>query len=139
MKIHKTYLSLTLLIILTTFSWITSCTHSAKISDIPEVCFERDVLPIFINNCMRAGCHGSGGESRMALDTYAGISRNVVPGNPNGSRIYTVLTNTWGINLMPPNQPLTLENRTLIRVWIEQGARQTTCTIPVTNIRNSEN
>jgi hypothetical protein len=38
---------------------------------------------------------------------------------------------------MPPKQPLSLENRTLIRVWIEQGAAETTC--PTTTIKSSLN
>lgn len=55
MKPDKIYLSLALLIILTTISWITSCTHEAIIADIPEICFEGDVLPIFSNSCAISG------------------------------------------------------------------------------------
>jgi hypothetical protein len=128
MKPDKIYLSLLLLLILSTVSWITSCTHNPKISDFPEICFGRDVLPIFQNNCAIAGCHdGAGRESRMALNNYTNISQYVVPGNPNSSSLYKTITASWGGNNMPPNQPLSLENRTIIRIWIEQGAGETTC------------
>ncbi|MGA2405315.1 MAG: c-type cytochrome domain-containing protein [Bacteroidales bacterium] len=128
MKLDKIYLSLALLIILTTFSWFTSCTHLTDIANIPEICFTGDVLPIFINNCAISGCHDGGGrESRMALNNYADISQAVVPGNPNGSRLYQAIITKWG-NMMPPKQPLSEQNRTIIRLWIEQGAAQTVCT-----------
>ena len=129
MKPDKIYISLALLIIFSLFSWITSCTHVANISNLPEVCFETDVLPIFVNNCAMAGCHvsGGGGESRLVLDNYIDISHSVTPGNPSASRSYQAIIGKGGENTMPPGQPLTLENRTLIRVWIEQGANLTTC------------
>jgi hypothetical protein len=127
MKFDKIYLSIALLLIIITLSWITSCTHQANIVDVPEICFERDVLPVFINNCAISGCHDGGGESRMALDNYVDISHSVVPGNPGSSRTYQAITATWGENRMPPNRPLSLENRTIIRLWIEQGAGLTLC------------
>jgi hypothetical protein len=129
MKSDKIYLSLAILLIFTIISWVTSCTHDAKISDQPVVCFDRDILPIFTNNCNMTGCHGSGGHGGGAFDSYATISRDVVAGNPNKSGIYQVITDLWGFNRMPPKRPLSIENRTLIRVWIEQGAAQTVCTV----------
>jgi hypothetical protein len=127
MKRDKITFSLALLLILTTISWIASCTHDARITDMPEVCFEGDVLPIFINSCAISGCHDGGGESRMVLDNYVDISHSVVPGNPNSSRVYQAIITKTGESKMPPGQPLSLENRTLIRLWIEQGAGLTTC------------
>jgi hypothetical protein len=90
MKPGKIYLSLALLIGITSVSWISTCTHDAKISDIPEICFERDVLPVFQNNCALSRCHDGGGEG-MALYTYAGISRTVTSFNPNASRSYNTI------------------------------------------------
>ena len=128
MKSDKIYLSLTLIILLTAFSWFTSCTHIANIANLPEVCFTGDVLPVFTANCAMAGCHDGGGrESHFALNNYADIIREITPGNPDASRIYQTIIAKWG-NRMPPKQPLSLENRTKIRVWIEQGATLTTCT-----------
>ncbi len=127
MKPDKIHFSLFLLIFFTAFSWITSCKHTADITDLPEVCFGRDVLPVFLNSCAITNCHDGQGESELVLLTYTDIIRGVVPGKPDASRIYNAITATWGENKMPPDQPLTLTNRTLIRLWIEQGASQTTC------------
>jgi hypothetical protein len=126
MKPDKIYLSLIFLATIATISWITSCTHQANIVDVPEICFEGDVLPIFQNSCAISGCHDGRGEGR-ALDNYLDISHSVVAGNPGASRLYQAITATWGENKMPPNQPLSLANRTTIRLWIEQGALLTVC------------
>jgi hypothetical protein len=64
----------------------------------------------------------------MALNSYASIMSNISPGNPDASELYKVIISKWGVNRMPPNQPLSMENRTKIRVWIEQGANETVCT-----------
>ena len=127
MKPDKIYLSLSLLIILTTVSWITSCTHNADLTGLPEVCFERDVLPIYTNSCAIAGCHDGKGEAGPALNNYTNIVSTVVPGNPGASSSYQAITSTRGENKMPPSQPISLDNRTMIRVWIEQGALNTVC------------
>jgi len=128
MKPDKIYLYLTLLLLLTVFSWFTSCTHVGNIANVPAVCFTGDVLPIIVNNCAISGCHnGSGRESRMNLSNYTEINGEVVPGNPDGSRLYQAIISKW-VNLMPPNKPLSMSDRTKIRVWIEQGAPYTVCT-----------
>ena len=75
-----------------------------------------------------SGCHdGAGRELRMALNNYADISRTVAAGDPNASRSYQAIIAKMGENMMPPRQPLSLTDRTIIRIWIEQGAAQTTC------------
>jgi hypothetical protein len=132
-KSDKILLSLALLIILTLFSWLTSCTHVANIANIPEVCFTADVLPIFVNNCAISGCHdGVSGESRITLNNYADISGMVTAGNPNASRSYQAIITKSGENMMPPSHPLSLNDRTIIRVWIEQGAIESSAACPTT-------
>ena len=127
MKPDKIYLFLTLIIVLTISSWVTSCSHVANIANMPEVCFTGDVLPIFTNNCAISGCHdGGGGESHFALNNYADIIRDITPGNPDASRLYQAIIAKWA-NRMPPGQPLSMQNREIIRIWIEQGAIQTIC------------
>lgn len=106
---------------------IFSCRHNADISEIPEVCFEGDVLPVFKINCAIAGCHNTTGETELKLDNYLDISNAVSPGKPYSSSVYKAITATSGENKMPPDRPLSLENRTLIRIWIEQGAKPTAC------------
>ena len=130
MKPDKIYLSLALLMIITIASWISSCSHKTDITGLPEVCFERDVLPIYTNNCAITGCHdGKGRESGRPFNNYNNIVSTVVPGDPGASRSYQAITSKWGGNRMPPSQPISLDNRTMIRLWIEQGALNTVCTI----------
>ncbi len=115
------------ILIITIFCGVYSCIHSADISDLPEVCFERDVLPVFQNSCAITGCHDGQGESDLVLNNYLDISHAVNPGRPFDSEVYKAIISTWGENKMPPDQPLSLDNRTIIRVWIEQGALLTIC------------
>lgn len=106
-----------------------SCTHSTDVAGtVKPVCFEKEVLPIFLTNCAISGCHDLSGEERPALTDYNSIVREVKPASLNDSRIYKVITKTWG-EIMPPspNPPLTQEQRTIIAVWIQQGANNTTC------------
>jgi hypothetical protein len=125
MKPDKICLTLFLLLILTSVAWISSCTHTTDITGLPEVCFERDVLPIFQRSCAMANCHSSGSE--FSLTSYNDIVRNVVPGNAEKSSLYKVITSAWGMNRMPPDLPLSIDNRTIIRLWIEQGATNPVC------------
>lgn len=127
MKPDKIYYSLTFLVIVTSLAWITSCSHDADITNLPEMCFERDVLPIFSNSCAISGCHNGTGEA-FSLSSYAQIMNTVTPYNPDKSQCYKAMTSTWGEGRMPPDQPVSQEKRTIIRLWIEQGANETTCT-----------
>lgn len=126
-KIKLVYFSLVLVFIIVSFSWITSCKHNADITDIPEICFARDVLPVFKNNCAISGCHDGQGESHLILNNYTDIQGGVIPGKPYSSRFYKAIIASGGENIMPPGQRLSLENRTIIRLWIEQGAALTIC------------
>ena len=128
MKPDKITLLLASLTIFTTISWITSCTHKADISGYPDVCFDTEVLPIFANNCAISGCHNGNGEAEP-LTNYAEIIRGITPGNPDKSSLYQAMTDKWGINIMPPSQPVSIDNRTIIRMWIEQGANEVKCTV----------
>lgn len=107
-------------------SALISCRHEDDISALPEVCFESDVLPIFQNSCAISGCHDGSGE--FNLGSYNAIVEHVSPGNPQKSKVYTVLSNVWSVeSMMPPDQPLSIENRAKIKIWIEQGAKNTSC------------
>ncbi|MCB8995556.1 MAG: hypothetical protein H6538_08105 [Bacteroidales bacterium] len=106
----------------------TSCRHNDDISQLPEVCFTTDVLPIFQSGCAISGCHDGSGAGGLNLSSYNGIMQGVTPGDAMKSRVYTVLSNVWNPEgFMPPDRPLSLENRSKIKVWIEQGALETTC------------
>lgn len=103
------------------------CVHKPDVTDLPDVCFENDILPVFRNSCALAGCHDGSGESDMRLSTFQEISRGIEPYKPQSSKIYKAITATSGEDQMPPDQPLSQDNRTLIRIWIEQGAKNTAC------------
>ena len=95
----------------------------------PKICFAKQVLPIFQNNCGKSGCHASEGRAARGLDlsTADGVLRNVTPFKPFSSSIYTAMTNTWqGIMPPKPNPPISLEQRTIVYLWILQGA-DTSC------------
>jgi mono/diheme cytochrome c family protein len=127
MKTGKTYLLFAGVLCITLFSWISSCTHEANIDKIPVICFESDVLPVFQTSCAISGCHDGNGESDLILTSYLPISHAVEPGKPYSSELYKAIITKTGEDKMPPDRPLSLENRTKIRLWIEQGANLTTC------------
>lgn len=105
------------------------CKHdSTGMDNLPEVCFENQVLPIFQANCAMSGCHGASSAEGYDFRTYNGIMQAVSPGNPEKSDVYKAITNKWG-TIMPPkgNNQLTKDQRTIIYVWIKQGANKTTC------------
>jgi len=104
-----------------------------KISE--EVCFERDILPIFLENCALSGCHNS--ESRkhgFVFDSYDNIissnrGRNIIPFNLKKSKIYKKITEDTQEDRMPPppNPALTSSEISLIGRWINEGALNTKC------------
>jgi len=54
----------------------------------------------------------------------------VVPGKPEESPVYKAVITSFGEKRMPPDRPLSLENRTILRLWILQGANPTSCQDP---------
>lgn len=130
LKVFKIHRLVYLFMIAAVVRLITGCTHTADISDLPEICFERDVLPVFRNSCAISGCHDGSGESDLTLNNYLDISHAVKAGKPFESEVYRAITAIRGEDQMPPEQPLSLENRTVIRIWIEQGALLTICPDP---------
>ena len=120
MKTDKIYSLPGLILLFLIFPLLSSCRHQANIDNLPIVCFEKDVLPVFQNNCAISGCH-DGTREGMAFNSYVNISREVTPGKPYSSNLYQAIIGSGG-NRMPPSAPLSLENRTIISVWIEQGA-----------------
>lgn len=92
-----------------------------------QVCFESNVLPIFISSCAKPGCHdATTREEGYILDSYANIvKKGIKPGNPNDSKIYKVLFED-GEDRMPPDDELTQAEKDSIKVWIQQGAKNTT-------------
>lgn len=105
---------------------VNSCKHDGVPADqMPQICFKEQVLPIFQNSCGTTGCHGGGHDHGYTFTDYAGIMQAITPGNSAKSKAYQAITSTF--QLMPPNNALSASDRTLIRLWIDQGAKETTC------------
>jgi len=108
----------------------TSCQHEPELlSTNPEVCFDREVLPVIKSSCTMSGCH-DGDKELPPLDTYEDLLRLVKTGKPVSSKLHEVLTaNPNSESFMPPkpNEPLTSAQINAISLWILQGAKHTTC------------
>ncbi len=99
----------------------------------PLVDFNRDVRPILSDACFT--CHGPDEERREAelrLDTPDGLARQhdgvriVAAGKPELSELLKRIVSKNDDERMPPpksGKPLTEQQVTLIRKWIEQGAK----------------
>jgi len=99
---------------------VSSCKHDGiPVDQLPQIHFS-EVLPIFTQNC--ATCHGGNGESHgLSFTDYTSIMKSIQAGNSSKSKAYQAMISTF--QLMPPNNPLTTGQRTLIRLWIDQGAK----------------
>jgi cytochrome c551/c552 len=93
------------------------------------ICFETDVLPIFVSSCAKSGCHdASSHREGYQLDTWANITkRGITAGNASASKVYQSLFG-GGENRMPqpPNPALSDAQKKTIAQWINEGATNTT-------------
>jgi hypothetical protein len=106
-------------------------------SDLDTVCFTREVLPVFVTNCGVIGCHDQQSASAgYVLTDYNSIVKGVIPYNPEKSIIYKAIIGK-GASLMPPGNALSQNDRILIRVWIGQGAVNTSCPVGSLNPGNN--
>lgn len=112
---------------------VVSCEHEGIPADqLEQVCFDQQVLPIFQNSCATSGCHDANtAEEGYVFTDYANIMKVITPGNASKSEAYKAITSAFEI--MPPHNPLPMEKRILIRIWIEQGAKQTSCDTVTSN------
>jgi len=99
--------------------------------DPNTVYFERDLLPLFRGSCALSGCHSaSSAEEGVVLDSYAHVmtTAGVKPGNARGSELYKAVTHGAEERMPPaPASPLSDAQVTLIREWIDKGARDLRC------------
>ncbi|HAH25661.1 MAG TPA: hypothetical protein DCL77_18205 [Prolixibacteraceae bacterium] len=100
---------------------ISSCKHDAIPADqMTPVPFSQ-VKVIFTSYCAKCHDANGGGESRYSFTDYEGIMQAIVPFNASKSKAYQSMTST--LQLMPPDGAVPTSQRTLIRLWIEQGAK----------------
>lgn len=105
-----------------------SCTHEpSDLVGFDTICFSNQVLPIFQNSCGKAGCH-NGSEEGFDARSYESIMQSITPGNAQKSEAYKAITRVYFDRMPPsPDAPLTKEQRTIIALWINQGAMKTDC------------
>lgn len=98
-------------------------------SNTDQVCFEAEILPFFQSNCAKSGCHDAASASDgYIFDNYNNItSKGIKPGDANDSEVYEVMIENDPDDRMPPppNAPLTMEQTDLVKLWINQGAKNT--------------
>lgn len=98
--------------------------------DPDKIYYVNDVLPIINSNCAISGCHGGGStQDGVDLSSYSGILQEITIGNAFDSDLYEAITDDDPEDIMPPSpsNPLTLEQITIIRDWINQGATNEEC------------
>ncbi|MBS1773196.1 MAG: hypothetical protein JST82_10060 [Bacteroidetes bacterium] len=114
-----------------------ACEHQPYVLPVSErtgdsaLCFDRDLLPIFISQCAKSGCHDAGTHKKgYILDSYDNIiKKGIVPGNYAASRIYMSVTGTTEEMMPKGADNLTEEQITLIKRWIVKGAiKDNNCT-----------
>ncbi len=105
------------------------CRHDGlNAGTLKTVCYDTEIAPIFLNKC--ATCHSQGeNKGGLALNDYSSILESVKPFDAQNSKSYKAITGKGFAQLMPPNGALSENERILIRVWIDQGAKNTVCTI----------
>jgi mono/diheme cytochrome c family protein len=90
----------------------------------PDVCFQTNVLPIFVSNCATTGCHNASDHRHgFDLTNYEGIMKGITPYHPLRSEIYNAVR---GNNpSMPPanSHQLSSKEVSYIKSWISAGAQ----------------
>jgi hypothetical protein len=94
-------------------------------ADVNDIIRTNGVLSIINTNCASPACHGGGISPR--LTSYAEIRALVVPGNPDASKLYQLVTTSDVVKAMPPvnyGVDLSITDKTKIYNWIKNGANE---------------
>jgi hypothetical protein len=136
MKISKIC---TLLMIAICSIFIQSCKHELNYPDYNPnpidtttpppvdtlVCFESQILPLFVSNCAMSGCHDADSpEENIQLTDYTHIRQEIIPYQPSSEDVMEAIID--GSMPPSPNSNLTSSQISLIQQWISQGAQNTT-------------
>jgi hypothetical protein len=87
-------------------------------------------MPMLASNCNMAGCHDNITHADgVNLTTYNNIIRYLVPGNASQSKLYRMVIRTDNERMPPPPAPaLSAAQKVLLQKWIDQGAKNNSCT-----------
>jgi len=113
-----------------------------------SVGFNRDIRPLLSNKCF--ACHGPDANKResglrldtrdSAISTLESGSTAIVPGKPDQSELWKRINSDDEFIRMPPaehNEPLTNQEKQLLRTWIQQGAKYQTHWAFIPPVRSS--
>jgi hypothetical protein len=93
--------------------------------DVNDVIVTTGVRSIIRSNCSAASCHG--GNFSPRLTDYADIVKLVTPGDPEGSKLFQLVTTSDINKAMPPinyGVDLSGTDKTKIYNWIKNGAKE---------------
>ena len=121
-----------------------ACTHEPPGANTPvipptvnstcspdSVYFTNEVMPIIASNCTMSGCHDAITHAEgVNLTNYTYIMQYVKAGNASGSKLYKVMIETDPGDRMPPPPMTALSATQLAKIqkWINQGAKNNSCT-----------
>jgi len=109
-----------------------------KTCDPDTVYFQNQVLPLLQSNCAVTGCHDATTRLKgIQLTDYNSIIKTggVVAGNPNSSKLYTILSGGGDDDKStqedrmppPPRAAFTTAQKNTVKNWILQGALNNVC------------
>lgn len=116
------------LLALFTVVFIAACEHVPidGSSNGGDICFERDILPIFNSKCAMSGCHDAGtrAEDYQLTDYNSIVSHGIVKGSAKKSEIYEEIAD----GDMPPSgyPKLSSTEMDMLKRWINAGAKNGT-------------
>ncbi|MFN5218115.1 MAG: hypothetical protein ACK5CL_05045 [Sphingomonadales bacterium] len=125
MRIGKIISGITLLLLMLQTQ---GCKHEPVIvltAADSAICFERDILPIFVASCAKSGCHDPAtAKEGVILNNWQGImAAGVKPGDPSDSEVFEEIRGKMG---GPRYGNLSSDQKILIQKWIMLGAKNTT-------------
>ena len=91
--------------------------------------FQQSVLPLITSNCAMSGCHDAiSHKEGVILTDYTNISREVKVSSPTSSDLYKCLNETGDERMPPaPSAEFSITQKSLLLKWIQQGAKNNTC------------
>jgi hypothetical protein len=99
------------------------------LADPKKPTYDEDVLPVFRQHCVN--CHGNDKQkSGLNLATFPALQQGgssgavVTPGEPDKSRLYTLAAHKEEPKMPPKAERIPEVQLALVRLWIEQGARE---------------
>jgi len=100
--------------------------------DPDTVYFQNQIMPLINSSCATTDCHNKlTDEQEVLLVDYASVIEygDIKPGDPWDSELFEKIMENDPEDRMPPppSNPLTAEQKNLIKTWIEQGAKNNSC------------